>query len=167
MATFPASSLKELNGATHDVAWSQQPCEWFVGIDPARFHAFVVVKLPIATIRVDWRQTSRLEVEPYKATEGDELVPLGKRPGFCRDCLVHMLKGYMRQYSLFMFNCRTVTYLVCTEAAGFAPGDVFNVFDARDMRCGLGDVTECLSLEEIHHFVESKALERVAEETHI
>lgn len=152
MATFPPSSVQELNGATHDAPWSEQACQWFVGIDKARFHAFVVVRLPHRAIRIDWRDESRLEVEPY-AEDAGELVKLGERRGFCRDCLVHMLRRYMRQYSLLMFNCRTVTYLACTEAARFSPETVYAVFDTRDMRCGLNDPAACLSLAEIHHYV--------------
>lgn len=160
MATFPPSSIVELNRATHNAQWDSVRGEWSIVIDAARFHVFIVVALPTRDVRIDWRQTSRLEVEPYVATPGEERVRLGRREGFCRPCLVHMLQSYMKRYSLFAFNCRTVTYLIATEVCGFEPATVFGVFETRDMLCGLGEPLACLTLEEMHHYVEAQRLER-------
>ncbi len=162
MATFPPSSIAELNAPTHGTRWETAQGEWSIVMDAARFHTFLVVELPSLkrAVRIDWRQSSRLEVEPYVAAPGDERIKMGWREGFCHACLASMLRGALREYALFSFNCRTVAYLIATEVCGFDPPAVYAVFDARDMICGLGEPGICVSMEEIRHYVASKRLER-------
>jgi hypothetical protein len=55
-------------------------------------------------------------------------------------------------YSLFDFNCRTVSYLILTDIVGFDPDEVYDLFKDSGVLCGL-DKIQCVSLEEIYHYI--------------
>jgi len=148
--------MEQLNRATHEDEWDTARVEWSLANDVARFHVFVVARAPSLglAVRIDWRDSGRLEVEPYAAQEpGSEEVLIGRGYGFCRECIVHAVAECVESYQLFTCNCRTVAFMVLTRVCGFDPDAVYERFDQRDMRCGLGNPGDCFSLEEMQHYL--------------
>jgi len=155
MATFPPSSIEVLNKATHEAEWEKARVEWSLANDVARFHVFVIARAPTLglVVRIDWRDSGRLEVEPYRKEEGDEETLIGYGHGLCRACVVHAVAEYADAYHLFTCNCRTIAFLVLTRVCGFDAEAVYARFDQRDMRCGLGNPGDCFSYEEMQHYL--------------
>lgn len=161
MASFPRSrTVARLNEPGHGDIFGEMDVTWCLMTDESRFHVYVVAQLPDVAVRIDWRVTSRLEFEKYTPNDKDECMPIGQAPGFCRDCIIHTMHYYLQQYQLLKFNCRTVSYLILTEACGFDPTAVYEQLETRQMLCGLGNQWDCLALPEIHHYISWKHAER-------
>ena len=68
-------------------------------------------------------------------------------------CIQKKIRGYLREYHLFDFNCRTVSYLILVEVLGFDANWVYEQFQKNSTLCGLGDRTACMSIDEIYHYI--------------
>lgn len=160
---FPDSTLAQLNTDTHEGAWRDVPVRWSLVADRDRFHVFLVAALgaPLdLEVRIDWRALSRLEFEPHLRDASEERIEVGETRGFCRLCAIaHVRRFMVHQYNLFVFNCRTVSYLLLTELCRFEPERVYALFQEHELLCGLGDLDECVSPTEIEHYIRHKQSE--------
>lgn len=155
---FPPSSIAALNEDMHQAPYATTSVQWSLVADGDRFHVFLVAECgpPLScAIRIDWRAANRLEFEPYVADKRDERIAVGrKQQAFCRRCAIAKLRLLMahRDYNLFAFNCRTVSYYLLVDYAEFDNNSVLDLFEAHELRCGVGSLEDCLSLEELEHY---------------
>jgi hypothetical protein len=152
---FPASSIKCINKHICRDANSNCLVKWYMVLDKYRFHVYVVAAMEKRDlyVRIDWHSNSTLCFEPYQNNTEEKHIFIDTTRHFCRECILKQMKTLMKSdYKLFRFNCRTVSYMILTQVAQFDAKKVYACFSNEDMLCGL-DESECLSLEEIHHFV--------------
>ena len=151
---FPKSSIGLLNKHICQDKKSSSVVEWYLVLDQHKFHVYVAVAIQERDlyVRIDWHDNSTLCFEPYQNNNLETHVHIGTTSLFCRNCILDIMKEEMQTYKLFRFNCRTVSYLVLTKAMSFNAKKVFHRFNSMDILCGL-DQSECLSLEEIHHYI--------------
>jgi len=83
---------------------------------------------------------------------GETVILVGRTDAYCKRCIKEELRGFLREYALFDFNCRTVSYLIMTRVLGFDPDLVYAQFQKCRTVCGLNR-DECFSIEELHHYV--------------
>lgn len=124
--------------------------KWHLVWDAHRFHVYVMVQREEERLRIDWRQYSALDVGPYTEVEGELVIAVGRKP-FCIDCLFEKMNKLLKHYQIFVFNCRTVSYLVLTEVMGFDERAVYKLFADQETLCGL-DMSQCFTMAEIDHF---------------
>lgn len=122
-------------------------------IDKYQFHVYVVAAMKECQlyVRIDWHNNSTLCFEPYQENSEEKHIHIGTTRRFCRQCILDMIKKEMHAYKLLQFNCRTLSYMLLTKTQGFDADFVYEQFNSRDLLCGL-DMTECVSLEEMHHY---------------
>ena len=163
---FPDSSIAALNADCHEGAWRDVAVRWSLVADQDRFHVFLVAQIQAPVnleVRIDWRAVSRLEFEPHVRDTREEMVPVGETRGFCRLCAIAHLRRFMQDYNLFVFNCRTVSYLLLTELCRFDPARTYDLFDEHELLCGL-QMDECLSVTEIEHYIHHRQTEAAQEQ---
>ena len=130
---FPEPSIVQIRGNAEFGAR-----DWFMAMDAHRFHVYVVVALdPNVWLRIDWDDNSTLTFKPLEpnAFAYNQRFHVGTRR-FSHASIKRQLTGYMQEYKLFRFNCRTVSFAVLC-AAGFNPDLVFRLFEQQDVLCGL------------------------------
>jgi hypothetical protein len=158
---FPPSRITALNRDTH-ATWSQMSVQWYLVADSARFHTFLVAELgtPINMIvRIDWHAISVLECRPYVPEHGDEHIAVGETSGFWLGGIVACLMRYDRDYHLFAYNCRTVSYLILTEYCRFDARCVFELYETHKILCGVEGMDACISIDEFIHYIHHRELE--------
>ena len=129
--------------------------KWHLVWDAHRFHVYVMVAREEERVRLDWRQHSSLDVNPYAEVAGELVLAVGSAP-YCIDCVFEKAAKLLKHYQLFVFNCRTVSYLLLTDVMGFDERAVYKMFAAQDTLCGL-DMSQCFTMAEIDHFRKWKA----------
>lgn len=126
--------------------------KWYLLLDRNRFHVFIgVVINKNLTIRIDWNRDATLTFKKYEEYIYEEKTFLGKRD-FSKSEIKKLMKNKLKNYDLFYFNCRTVTYMILTKIVHFDSHEVYNLFKQYSIMCGLKE-EECLSMEEIEHFI--------------
>jgi hypothetical protein len=145
--------------------------EWFLVADKSHFHVYVVASIaperesrawyatpdyhPIGRRRerrIDWDETSVLKFRDYEPRDGETVTWVGRRVGYCKRCIKEKMRVRLREYSLFKFNCRTVSFMILTDIAGLGPREVYEKFAANGTLCGLDD-SECLTLESLKQYI--------------
>lgn len=130
---FPESSVVQIRG---DAEFGAR--DWYMAMDAHKFHVYVVVALdPNIWIRIDWDDNSTLTFKPLepRAYAYEPRVHIGTRR-FSRAAIEKRMTGYLHQYQLVRFNCRTVSFAVLC-VAGFDPDLVFTHFERHEVLCGL------------------------------
>lgn len=155
---FPESSIVELNKHTHQGDWHKAKVKWFLMADESHFHTYLKVEIPKLKqeIRIDWHDNSTLCFEPYKNDQNgkvSEKIFIGETDWFCRECIIGCLENDMQTYKLFLFNCRTVSFVILTKICLFNSTKVEEIFNQKEMMCGI-DSRECISESEIQHYLE-------------
>jgi hypothetical protein len=148
---FKPSSVREINSHTNH---QFKDVEWLLVFDESNFHVYVVARLTKnLSIRIDWNTNTTLTFERYqkKKTETESVIGTSEM-NFCKLCLQDDIVNRLREYNLFKFNCRTVSFLILIMM-GFKTDGVWSHFERANMLCGL-DETQCLSADEIHHFLQ-------------
>lgn len=127
---------------------------WYLMFDQYLFHVYVAVRLgPKFAVRIDWSDDSILTFSKFKVIEGQRRIRVG-RNDFCKGKIKRAIKKRLeRGYSLFNFNCRTVSYLLLVKMGGFNKEDVYSLFVENNTLCGL-EPEQCINPQEIRHFIE-------------
>jgi hypothetical protein len=123
-------------------------------LDQAKFHVYVAVRLgPKYAVRIDWSDDSVMTFSKFEVIEGQTRIRVGWGD-FCKARIEQaMQRRLKRGYSLFNFNCRTVSYLLLVKMGGFDSEEVYALFEKHNTLCGL-DPEQCINPAEIRHFIE-------------
>lgn len=125
---------------------------WYLVLDKSKFHVYVATINSEEAIRIDWHKDSTLEFSLFTEKEGEEKFYIGKSY-YCQECVEEHLIVLLERYKLFQFNCRTVSYLILTLVEGFSADHVYPFFQKEHTLCGL-EIAQCISIEEIDHFIQ-------------
>ena len=161
---FPASPIAALNehtcqqskangGGGATAAW-----DWYLVVDKFEFHVYVaaVCRATRMQVRCDWHQNTSLTFNPFQFDKLEQNLLIGHSDWFCRCCIVEQIDAIMkevgaRDYRLFHFNCRSMSYLILWRIMGFPHELVYGKFDELHILCGL-DPSQCLKLAEIRRY---------------
>lgn len=144
------SRIKEIN--THTDSDDFKNIKWLLVMDEYRFHVFVVAAIrQDLYIRIDWNDNSTLTFIKYVPISTETRTLVGFK-NFCKLCIDEEMEGYLKQYDLFRFNCRTVSFLVLL-VVGFEKDYIYSLFKTAGVLCGLNE-KQCLSDTEINRFIE-------------
>lgn len=126
---------------------------WYLMLDQYQFHVFVAVRLgKKRAVRIDWSDDSVLTFSKFEVIEGQTRIRVGWSD-FCKGTIEReMRKRLKRGYSLFNFNCRTVSYLLLVKIGGFESEHVYTLFEDNNTLCGL-DPEHCIDPSEIRRFI--------------
>jgi hypothetical protein len=161
-AFFIASRVKELDD---DAVYSAR--EWYLAFDSSHFHVYVIVALqpPQVMIRIDWNDESTLTFKRMlPGQEKYESRVLLGTTDFSKRRVEHALAPYMRDYGLFRFNCRTVSFIVL-YTAGFDADDIYAQYARNNVLCGVAE-GECFNMDSLRqylHWRQEKQLRSIAE----
>lgn len=128
-------------------------------VDKYEFHVYVsaVCRAPGGLrVRCDWHQNTTLTFKPFVFDKLEQNLLIGQSQWFCRCCITEQISDIMeeanrKEYKLFEFNCRTMSYLILWRIMSFDHALVYGKFDQLHILCGLNPI-HCLSLDEIRRY---------------
>ena len=124
---------------------------WLLVIDKNDFHVFVVTQTEtLGYTRIDWNLDSTLTFTKYNFNPLDKSYIIGHGK-YNENRISYETSEYLRNYNLFHFNCRTVSFLVLV-LAGFNADLLYKLFSDANILCGL-DEGQCLSMKEVRSFM--------------
>jgi hypothetical protein len=162
-------------------AWGEHQCgrqmeaDYYLVLDEAKFHVYVAVMnagLPKAfgadpasmelgmgplALRFDWHDDSTFLTTPFVRQPGHTLLFAGRAP-FCQPCLDTEIRKRLQKYSLFKFNCRTVSCMILVEYAHLSVKIVRQLFEKHYTLCGLEE-SACYTIEELNHWLQYESSE--------